>query len=662
MLLFTDDQLRAFRTDPGRFAVLEELRVRTAPLLEEPLQIPETGQSEWMGYYYCPTHSVKLEHRLADPLHHRCPVDGEVFTGSPYDGSWWEITNRVNYNGAYHLALRWLLTGEEVCLHRAKEILLGYAARYEGYRPHGKVPYNGPGKACPQTINEAMLLQIFAYACDLLRAGFSSEEWRQLTEGMFRPGAQFLLEHRSRQLHNHEVIIASAIAILGLLLEEPAYLQAGLEEEYGLCYQLRHGLLEDAMWFEGALQYHNFALCYFLRFERFAAHTPYSGLSDGRYLAMARLNLPFLTNEGRLPLINDTHYYYDYLDVDGILEYLYRVYRDEQLLYLLYQSFRHHPRDVVEAFFFGVPQLPPCPQAPVQRGYHNADGSGITILRDTQRYLLFKHSPFGGEHDHYDRLGIAFSAFGKRLCADFGTSGYGAFYHDEYFKNTGTHNTVCLNGANQPPARCKVERYRREGECCDIAASVSWKDEYQPPDTFTLRQWDDAVYAGVQMKRSIFWRTGWFAEVFTVFCPARRQIDWVLHLASERVKTPPIGEIGSPIGTQKPYKYLCDEHVCLRQGNPVRFCWSLGDGIYFQLFVLNPESELLLARGPDCPTVSQVEYLVERIKGEQAQFVHVMEAYREQPQIRTATLLPAQGGYWLRLQTAQGEQREFLPL
>ena len=31
------------------------------------------------------------------------------------------------------------------------------------------------------------------------------------------------------------------------------------------------------------------------------------------------------------------------------------------------------------------------------------------------RYFAFKALPYGGEHDHYDRLALSFKAFGKNL-------------------------------------------------------------------------------------------------------------------------------------------------------------------------------------------------------------------------------------------------------
>ena len=49
-------------------------------------------------------------------------------------------------------------------------------------------------------------------AYDLVEETMTQEEKEYVRDRMFLPGAKFLMEHRKDQLHNHEVIISSAIA------------------------------------------------------------------------------------------------------------------------------------------------------------------------------------------------------------------------------------------------------------------------------------------------------------------------------------------------------------------------------------------------------------------------------------------------------------------
>ena len=96
-------------------------------------------------------------------------------------------------------------------------MMLVYASYYKDYEVHGDIPYNGPGKAGAQTLDEANFLRSFALTYDLLESCMSTQEKEKIRDGLLLPGAEFLMEHRHMQLHNHEVIINSAIAIIGLI-------------------------------------------------------------------------------------------------------------------------------------------------------------------------------------------------------------------------------------------------------------------------------------------------------------------------------------------------------------------------------------------------------------------------------------------------------------
>jgi hypothetical protein len=69
-----------------------------------------------------------------------------------------------------------------------------------------------------------------------------------------------LRDHRSPQIHNHEVKISAALGILGFVLEDDTLLEFAVNQPYGLRWQLEHGLLAEGLWFEGSVHYHYYAL------------------------------------------------------------------------------------------------------------------------------------------------------------------------------------------------------------------------------------------------------------------------------------------------------------------------------------------------------------------------------------------------------------------
>ncbi|GAM72017.1 hypothetical protein JCM19236_1276 [Vibrio sp. JCM 19236] len=58
---------------------------------------------------------------------------------------------------------------------------------------------------------------------------------------MLREGAEFLMEYRTDQLHNHEMKINATIGVIGMILDEQSYLDFALNTDYGIHYQLNHG-------------------------------------------------------------------------------------------------------------------------------------------------------------------------------------------------------------------------------------------------------------------------------------------------------------------------------------------------------------------------------------------------------------------------------------
>lgn len=163
------------------------------------------------------------------------------------------------------------------------------------------------------------------------------------------------------------------------------------------------------------------ALTSFFAYEKFALHTPHSHIHHPNYKAMMELLFYYLEPEFRVPMLNDTNYGHT-SSIYYLYEFAYREIGGEKLLYVLRELYKNEERNNLEAFIYGVDELPECNIEPTEN--HIEKGSGNSILRgNNQRYLLLKHDCYGGEHDHYDRLDISYEAFGKRISPDLGTTG-----------------------------------------------------------------------------------------------------------------------------------------------------------------------------------------------------------------------------------------------
>jgi hypothetical protein len=645
MIQFTEKEISEIRNRAGKHPeLLNSLKKETEDILQEELQIPDKGIGNWGLYYYCPDCSVKLIFDRKDKKNHRCPSCGRILTGEPYDSTWWGLMNSYNYNMSFDLAILYLLTGEKRYGERAVEIMRGYAEYYPGYAVHGDIPYNGPGKANAQTLDEAIFLRTYAMVFDLTEEIMSEEDKILVRNRMLLPGADFLMQHRHPQIHNHEVIIDSAIAVIGILFDRIEYIKPAVYGKYGLVYQLEQGMLPYGMWFEGSFGYHFFALKSFYAYEKFAIHTKYSNISHPNYRRMMEILVHYILPDNRIPLLNDTTSDHEVSSL-YLYEFAFSHFKSKAMLSILNKLYLGQERNNMEALLYGEDVLGKVTDDVKQECYHTPlHGPGHTIFRgENDRYLLFKHDPYGGEHDHYDRLDLSYTAFGKKLASDLGTTGYGAKLHYDYYKNTGSHNTVVIGEENQSPAACSLERYEERDGILYAEAVCSWDGKFQMPDTFTIVQWKEENYRNVCMKRKIAWAGRWFAEVFlTDGVSPSLSTDWVWHMDGK----PAMDGERRPVenfSKKKPFSHLSE----VQRLTPDRTDGSFGisytsDDVVTDIYGAETGQEIFTAVGPDNPSDRNISYLIERTHSGKSVFMHVVESYRGSRTIQKVLFRPAE--------------------
>lgn len=648
MLQFTAAQATAFAAKPGVNAIREYLRQATQ-LVEGHFLIPPSKAATWSGFYACPEHSVRLDFDIASEKEHRCPVDGKMITGQPYDGAWWRLVNEANQQACHHSALLYLLDKNPKDLALARKYLIEYAKAYPGYEVHGGIPYNNPGKANAQTLCDAGWVKGLIFAYDIIRDELPKDEQTLIEQNLFRCCGEFLMEYRSNQIHNHEVVVDSAIAMIGLLIEEEKFLSFGLNEKYGMKYQLEHGLFADGLWFEGTPGYHFYMFQQFMFFEMLAQNTKYSVFNNPKIIEALKFPLNILQPDGTLPPLNDAGAGYSgFLGTEDIFELAYAKTGDTAFLDLLHCVYKTRPRCNVYSFFFGADALPER-EFPKAVEYHGGgkNASGLTtMLGENDRFLLVKHSPFGGEHDHYDRLGIHFMGFGRPVLPDIGTSLYGAPLHYSYYKNTASHNTVCLNGKNQPPANCKVYRYEKTPEHTLLDVGVKWDGSYKPLDSLVLKQWDDEAYEGASFRRVIAWYGNFFIDIFKVDLPQARTIDYTLHVQGSLEQHPETTPAATPWAKDGAAAFLHEAQKIALQENTVKTVWGADKGIKLEAITfLNSGIQGFYLLGPDNPATQDLGYMVQRVNGTAAVFANVISVYQEgAPTVQSAEFSALQNG------------------
>lgn len=613
---------------------IDWLEKRTADVRRK-LYIQESGLATWVLYFVCPKCAVTLKYDYNDSEHYVCPICGGVQTGEPFKGAWWDFTLNKICDSAEDLAILYVATEREEYLNTAREILLGYADNYHNYEVHGGIPYNNPGRMAAQTLSDSNPLYSLAVAYGLIVDRLTEAERKHITEDLFRPGAAHLMEYITPQIHNHEVMIASTIAAIGFAIDDESLVDHAVNDKYGLKYQIDNAYLEDGFWFECSTGYHNYSMSGFMRYEKLARYSKYSLFADDKYREKLYKALLFTINlcdsEGMSVKLNDGtgqavlgrydiyEYAYSYFGTEEILWFLNRCYGGERLS--------------VDALLWGVDDVPIAkPTQP--KNYFAERGSGIALIKEGEHTLLMKSTPFGGEHDHYDRLGISYAPFGKQVSVDFGTAaGYGTPLHYGYFKNTATHNTVVIDGENMAPCDTRVNKYVQNAvDDIYLDAETMPPEEYKMLDSFTIKQWSDEAYKGVRMRRVIDWQGDYFIDVFSVKSPNKLRKEWTWHVFGENT-APKNGKYLARISDKKPQSYITNAYVT--EGEGIVKTEYLCDGFTMDVYTLADGKEIIYAEGPNNPADTNVSYLLERSYEENPIYVNVIESYKTDKRIES---------------------------
>lgn len=552
-----DKRLAKMRTNallPQFEAAMRLLRQDAEEASRISYAIGSAEYGEWTHHYYCHHDGARLAFDWQKPSAHSCPVCGMVWQGEPFDSAWTSIVHANIGRAVYHMALLNAIEPDEALLRRTKQFLMSYADEYGGYEIHGNIPYNGPGKLFAQTLDEAHWIIDLSVGFQFIRASLTAEEESHIRQGLLEPCVRFLIAHKEEQIHNHAVLITSAIASLGILLGDEKIIDAGLSGEYGLHDQIQRGRFADGLWYEGNVQYHFYAFKSLMNYALMAEGTPWDIWQAPGLQSMFDYPVNWILPNGFMPSFNDAG------SADGIHSYapFYEIaldiFGDELYRSLLNTAYgtpwaetafagvKTVERDSVLALLFGCELAPADSSESGQlwKASHRSVSlpvSGITKLVNAKRWqAIVKHSKFGGEHDHMDRLGLSIVCGEIPLLVDPGTTAYGVPAHYGWFKHTFSHNTVSLNGADQPPADGRVLCLEQLPWGTWTETAVDWKtEEYEmkgriilPPE---LSPWDLQAYEGASIRRINVLTEHYLLDMVKVDVNGLREVSWMNHFS-----------------------------------------------------------------------------------------------------------------------------------
>lgn len=405
------------------------------------LEVPTEG-GQWWHHYVCPTQGVRLEFR--PPNTHRCPVDGKVVTGWPYDQVILSDRHSALAAAARDLGLAWQLTRLPGYAEKAAWILNEYAAKYETYKLHdtNNRVTRSAARAYAQTLDESIWLIDIAWAYDLIRDSdaLSAEQREGIETRLIRASAATIRGYDAG-ISNWQSWHNAALAAAGFTLRDDSLRDFALASFRS---QMQRSVLEGGFWYEGAWGYHFYALDALARTAEMAAR---NGIDlwkeEPNLLALFRTPSLLMFADGSLPMFNDTAAL-NLFSQDALYEYAYQRTQDAALMAVLGRRSRSR-----NALLFGAAELPAAERAPLTS--HLFADAGFAVLRSpsNDHAVIMKFGPHGGGHGHNDKLGIVSYAFGGPLAVDPGTQSYTAPTHNSWDKMTIAHNTISVDESLQ---------------------------------------------------------------------------------------------------------------------------------------------------------------------------------------------------------------------
>ncbi len=536
----------------------EALKHRADAALNEPVNLPPRG-GNWWHYYACPKHGASL--RTGKQIgewqwEHICPVDNEVLQSDPtkperdYDGVVIMGVHGRFANLVRDLGIVYQVTGDRRYAEKAKAILLAYADRYLSYPLHdirGRAQIGG-GLVGPQTLDESTWLIPMAQGADLIWETLTDAERETLAQKLFLPAAKEVILPHKIGVHNIQCWKNSAVGLVGFLLDDKQLIWEAIENpERGYWTQMRKGVSEDGVWWEGAWGYHFYTLSALWHLTE-AARNCGINLYGEELKRMFDAPFKFMMPNWRLPAFNDSTEVALLTEIgfarfgitQPIYELAYARYREPLYAALLSRGERRNDF----ALWFGVSELPQ-PQ-PIRWRSANYPASGYAILArgegEQATWLCLKYGPHGGGHGHPDKLNFVLYARGQVLALDPGITRYGVPIHGGWYKTTLAHNTLVVDETNQKPA---------EGKCLSFGTE-SGVD-------FVVADAGD-IYDGVRFRRAIaLLNENAIVVIDNIRCDKERLLDVALHLRGQWVNLPE-GEEWTP-PNKDGYRYLTEAKV-----------------------------------------------------------------------------------------------------
>ena len=576
-------------------AALQSVITAAESAAAAPAAIPERG-GQWPHWYSCKKDGVTL--RTVSPTEHRCPACGTVYRGDPYDAVVLYWVHQRNARAIRDLGLAYRFTGRTALAARARELLSGYAARYGTYRLHNTrdEEKTGGGRIMAQSLDESVWLIPAAFGYALVRETFAPAERERVERDLLAAAAETIRAHRMA-IHNIQCWKNSAVGLAGLACGNRDLVNEAIDDpDRGFRAQIARGVTDDGLWYEGSLGYHRYTMEALWPLAE-AARLAGIDLFTERYRTLYDAPLALALPDGGSPGFNDSHGG-NVLAAAPLYELAFARWKTPAYGCLLARA----RRESVEGLLYGVPDTPAGPMVPERSVLLGA--AGYAVLRSPGTAVAVRFGMHGGGHGHPDKLNIVTFADGHLWGLDPGSINYGVPLHQEWYRSTIAHNTVCVDARPQQNADGRLERWTPDPSAA-LAASAD-------------------VYPGVTLRRNITLRRGRLEDVFECRSETEHLYDWAFHAPGALSCSLPMEPQEGPLGDAAGYQHITGVARARTDGS-WSAAWSQGGARFTLRMEAAPGTEVFTGSAPGTDPATRVPCVVVRRRGRETTFRAVHE-------------------------------------
>ncbi len=587
-------------------AILARIVREAEAIIAQPIVYPPRGgqHNQW---YQCEPCQLGL--KTLSPTRHQCPRCKTVYSGEPYDDVLFKHDHGNNWARAATAGWAYAITGDERFAGFVREMLLGYAERYQNYPYHNNrrtTQGNSGGHMLEQTLSEASVMSSsIAPAYDLVMDSpqFSAADHQRIGAGFIRPMLENLVRNRAGR-SNWQSYHNAAMITGGVLLRDPSWIERAIDDpENGFRRQMEISITSDGMWYENSWGYHFYTLGALVRTAETARRIGIDLWGDERFQRMFTLSARYALPGGRLPRVGDG----GGGNARGRTadnEIAWHATRNESLRALLPAG------PSLESILFGRDTREVAPAEPLRSEYFN--GAGHAILRGpapAELVSVLSYGPYGGGHGHFDKNSVIFCALGQELGYDPGSARSQAYrlpIHRRWYKATISHNTVLVDMASQAPAEGRLLAF---GANDDFSAAVTLSDK---------------GYPGVAHTRALVQTPEYLLIIDDLAADKPRRFDWAWHNIGTLARSEQATQEG-----KAPKEFAGLEFVQqIRQGRSDDALRVVFEGKQVQTHLTldaQPATELLLGDGPGPSVQERIPLAIVTRQGRQGRFAAVLE-------------------------------------